>query len=265
MAKFWLALTVVGWGAFAGGITYIGGTDTGDWEYALSTGLRRIGYLAALSAAAGLALGALAFFFSKRQGRDPVQGAKLLAMVSLMPPLVAGVGLTMERSSGRDPWFVLPSEPSWLVDSLERRNPELDVEDIGDGGVAFHKDGQRISFWPWQLRHGRIDWRKCEPADLELLGAVRPDPAATCAHRVRVEAPAESFTLLAFPIGEADPEAAAKAMRKQYEGVGSSYKDNLVIEHGGVRRRIEGRATRRWANWLYVEVIDQETANRSDR
>ena len=171
-----------------------------------------------------------------------------------------------ERSYGRDAWYVLPGQPSWLVSSLERRNPDLDVEDLGEGGIAFYnEDGQRVSFWPWQLKNAKIDWRKCEVADLELLGAVRPDPPANCVHRVRLETPSESFTALAFSVGEGDAEAASKALQQKYEGLGGSYVDHLVIEQGGVRRRIEGRQTRRWGNWVYVEVIDVGTPGRSDR
>lgn len=262
MAKFWLTLTLVSWIAFAGGITYVGATDTGDWEYALGIGLRRIGYLAALSAVAGLTLGALGFFFSKRRRRDSVQGAKLLAIVSLMPLLVAGTGATLERSNDRDPWFVLPGQPSWLVDWLERNNPELEVEDLDEGGIALHKaDGQRVTLWPWQLKRARIDWRKCEPADLELLGTVRPDPPATCIHRVRVQTPAESFTLLAFSMGAADPEPAAAALNEKYRSLGATNAGHLTLEQGGVKRRIESRQTRRWGNWLYVEVIGPRDDN----
>ena len=44
----------------------------------------------------------------------------------------------------------------------------MDVEDLGEGGVAiYNEDGQRVTFWPWQLKNARIDWRKCEPADLD--------------------------------------------------------------------------------------------------
>lgn len=136
MAKVWLTVIVVGWLVFAVGLTGFGGTQTGDWEYALGTGIKRIGY---------------------------------------------------------------------------------------------------------------------------LLGGKRPAAPADCVHRVRVETPVESFTLLAFSIGEADPVAAAKAMQEQYEELGGIYKDHLVIEQGGVQRRIEGHATRRWGNWLYIEVIDKRS------
>ena len=43
MAKVWLAVAPLGWIAFAAGITYVGGTETGDWDYALGTGLKRLG------------------------------------------------------------------------------------------------------------------------------------------------------------------------------------------------------------------------------
>lgn len=262
MAKVWLAVALLGWIAFAAGITYVGGTETGDWEYALSTGLKRLGYVAAISAAAGLVVGGVTFLFSGRGRRDRAQTAKMTALAVLGAPLLVGAGTMSERSYGRDAWFVLPGQPSWLVSSLERRNPDLEIEDLGEDGVAiYNAEGQRVTFWPWQLRHARIGWRKCEAADLEGLGAVRADPPANCAHRVRVEAPSESFTTLAFSLGDADPDAAVAALQKGYERLGGSYPEHLVLEQGGVKRRIESRRTRRWGNWVYVEVIDSETAS----
>jgi len=267
MVKGWLIVVLVGWLVAVGGVTGFGGWVTGDWEYAFGTGLKRLGYMVVMSLIFALPVGAMNFLLMRLRGRRAAgEGVRLAALVSLAPAILVGVGTLFEHFDGLDVWSMLPGGPSWLVSSLERRNPDFDVEDIGAGGIAFYRaDGQRVTLWPWQLKNAKIDWKKCEAGDLEFLGPARPDPAASCVHRIRVEAPAESFTLLAFSIGEADPQAAATALQQKYEELGGIYSDHLVIEQGGVRRRIEGRATRRWGNWVYVQVIDAGTVSRSDR
>lgn len=265
MVKGWLTIVVVGWLVAVGAVTGFGGWVTGDWEYAFGTGLKRLAFMVAMSLIFALPVSALSFLVMRLRGRRGLgEPVRLTALMSLAPALLVGVGTLFQHFDGLDVWSMLPGGPSWLVSSLERRNPDLDVEDIGAGGIAIYRaDGQRVTLWPWQLKNAKIDWKKCEAADVELLGPARPDPAASCVHRIRVEAPAESFTLLALSIGEADPQAAATALQEQYERAGGIYKDHLVVEQGGVRRRIEGRGTRRWGNWVYVGVIDAETASRS--
>lgn len=255
MVKVVLTVIAVGWVVFAAGLTGFGGTQTGDWEYALGIGLKRIGYLAGMGLAVGSVVGVFTFF-GGRKGQWT--GGKVTMMMALGPALLGAVGTMLNHGDGFDPWNVLPGGPSWLVSSLERGNPEFEVEDTGEGGIAFYReDGERVTLWPWQLKGARLDWKKCAAGDLALLGAMRPAAPAECMHRVRVEAPGESFTLLAFSIGDSDTDAAVKAMQEQYERAGGTYIDHLVIEQGGARRRIEGRSTRRWGNWLYVEAIDK--------
>jgi hypothetical protein len=258
MGKLWLAGGMLLFLATCAGVTIAGGLVTSDWDYPLGTGLKRLGVVAlnvAFMAVIASVICLLRRGWRTRIGRD--EAFRWAGSAFGMGALVLAILAAVSHADGFDVWSGLPGEPSWLVSSLARANPHLEIEEGNDGELLVDNDrGDRVSFWPWQVKGARVDWRSCQPADLPLLGAVQPEPGVVCAHFLRVRGAAEPFARLVFHLGDHDPEAVATAWRKDYEGLGGRWLDHTTQQQGGVRRRIDFRRTRRSGNWLYVDILD---------